>query len=62
MKRSKGMQLGAMLTALLLLSMMFVPVTTASANLNTAEKLARQYSANIWGINNTDIIDSKLYY
>jgi hypothetical protein len=52
--KNKSMQLGVML---LLLAMVFVPLGSANTNLNTAEKLAHQYSDQIWGENNTDIID-----
>ncbi|MCX9012684.1 MAG: hypothetical protein OIN66_16385 [Candidatus Methanoperedens sp.] len=62
MSKSKGMQLGAMLAAILLVSLALMPAVSANTNLNTTEKLARQYSDNIWGENNTDIIDSNLYY
>ncbi len=62
MKQIKGMQLGVLLAAMLLVSMVFVPMVGANTNLNTAEKLASQYGDNIWGKNNTNIIDSKLYY
>ncbi|MCX9010155.1 MAG: hypothetical protein OIN66_03430 [Candidatus Methanoperedens sp.] len=62
MNRSKGMKLSGLLLAVMLASAVFMPIATASTSLNVAEKLALQYSEDIWGKDNTDIIDSKLYY